>query len=47
LIVGVVAITSFEPAGPTRARTLEFEATEAAALTASAVPPGPARIVSP
>src|SRR5919197_2232845 len=47
LIVGVFAITSFEPAGPTRARTFEFDATVCAALTASAVPPGPARSGSP
>src|SRR5919201_660832 len=42
LIVGVVAFTSFEPAGPTSASTLEFDETLSAAFTASAVPPGPA-----
>ena len=34
----VVALTSFEPAGPTTPRTLEFEPSAWAPLTASAVP---------
>ncbi len=42
--VGVVALTSLLPAGPMTPRT--FEASDWAALTASAVPPGPPRTVS-
>src|SRR5207244_13120600 len=45
LRVGVVAFTSLLPAGPTTPRT--FEPNDCAALTASALAPGPPRIVSP